>query len=76
MLRLVTETYATPHEQIAASIHALGDLIAGGLDVQHGVIVAVVDGAVSYAPLGEISLVEATGLLALASRKVERDLLR
>jgi hypothetical protein len=76
MLRLVTDEYSNPAQQMAASVRALADLIEGGLDVEHGVIVAVVDGAVSYAPLGEISLVEATGLLALASRKVERDLMR
>jgi hypothetical protein len=74
MLRLVTDGFETPEKQMAASVRALADLIEGGLDVQHGVIVAVVDGAVSYAPLGNISLVEATGLLELVSRKIERDL--
>lgn len=74
MLKLVTGDFQTPTEQIAASVRSLADLIEGGLRVEHGLVVAVVDGSVSYAPLGTISLMEATGLLQLASRKVERDL--
>lgn len=75
MLRLVTDDdHQAPSDQMAAALRATADLIEGGLDVRHGLIVGVVNGAVSYAPLGEITLVEATGLLELASRKLERDL--
>jgi hypothetical protein len=54
----------------------VAELIDGGLKVDHGLIVAVVDGAVDYAPLGQVTLIEAVGLLELGSRKVERDMLR
>lgn len=74
MLRLVTDDYDAPADQMAAQVRALADLIEGGLDVSSGIIVGVVDGKVSYAPLGDISLIEATGLLELVSRKIERDL--
>ena len=74
MLKLVTGDFDAPADRMASALRSMADLVEGGLNVKHGLVVAVVDGAVSYAPLGEISLCEATGLLALASRKVERDL--
>jgi hypothetical protein len=77
MLRLVTEQHETPQQTMAAQVRELANLIESGkIELRHGVITAVVDGAVSYAPIGAISLIETVGLLELASRKVERDMLR
>lgn len=76
MLQLVTDntSYRTRAEQMAAQVRALADMIENGLDFTHGMIVGVVNGSVSYAPLGTITLIEATGLMELANRKIERDL--
>lgn len=64
-------------DDIAASFVALGELqLQGKLNVEQAIVVAVIDGAVTYAPVGTVTLVEAVGLLELASRKVERDMMR
>lgn len=60
-----------------ASFVGIADQIeSGDLAMDQAILVAVVDGAVTYAPIGTVTLVEAVGLLELASRKVERDMLR
>jgi hypothetical protein len=63
-------------EMMAASFIALGEsILAGKLSVEQAIVVAVVDGAVTYTAFGHVTLVEGVGLLELASRKVERDML-
>lgn len=53
---------------------ALSDkLAAGELVIEKGLLVCLVNGAVTYSPVGEVNLLEATGLLGLASRRIERD---
>lgn len=74
MLRLVTpDEYQHPHDRMAAQVRELAAIIESGR-VEHAIVVGVIDGSVSYAPIGTVTLVEATGLLELASRKIERDL--
>lgn len=69
-------TIAVGLDPIAASAHALGDAIeAGKIAVEKCILVAIVDGMVTYTAWGGVTLVEATGLLELASRRIERDML-
>lgn len=59
---------------MAASFIALGEsILQGKISVEQAVVVAVVDGGVTYTPFGHVTLVEGIGLLELASRKIERD---
>jgi hypothetical protein len=64
------------NEIVASLIAVADDIESGKIEMEHAVLVAVVDGAVTYAPIGTVTLVEATGLLELASRKIERDMMR
>lgn len=73
MLQLVGDDFLSVEQRMIADTEALASLIKSGR-LSQGMIVAVVDGAVTYAPLGVVTLIEATGMLELASRKVERDL--
>lgn len=79
-LRLIVsdgEQLVPDSEQLmAASFIALGEsIIAGTLKIEQALVVAVVDGAVTYTPFGHVTLVEGIGILELASRKIERDML-
>jgi hypothetical protein len=61
---------------MAASFIALGEsILAGKLSVEQAIVVAVVDGAITYTPFGRVTIAEGIGLLELASRKIERDAL-
>lgn len=61
---------------MATSFIALGEsILEGKLSVEQAIVVAVVDGCVTYTPLGHVTLVEGVGLLELASRKIERDMM-
>jgi hypothetical protein len=78
-LRLVTDNgrQLPGFNEFVASFVAIADAIENGeIAMEQAVLVAVVDGAVTYAPIGTVTLVEATGLLELASRKIERDMMR
>lgn len=47
---------------MAASFIALGEsIVAGKLSIEQAVLVAVVDGCVTYTPFGHVTLVEASG---------------
>lgn len=73
MLRLVTKDESAA-ELMASSFIALGEaILRGELNVEQAIVVAVVDGGVTYTPLGHVPLAEGIGLLELASRKIERD---
>jgi hypothetical protein len=62
-------------ELMAASFISLGEsILAGKISIEQAIIVAVVDGGVTYTPFGHVTLVEGVGLLELASRKIERDM--
>jgi hypothetical protein len=79
-LRLIVsdgEQLVPDSEQLmAASFIALGEaIIAGKLAIEQALVVAVVDGGVTYTPFGHVTLVEGIGILELASRKIERDML-
>ena len=53
---------------------ALADTLEEGtVAIEKCILVAIVDGAVTYTAAGGVSIVEATGLLELASRRIERD---
>jgi hypothetical protein len=59
---------------MAASFIALGEsILAGKIKIEQAIVVAVIDGGVTYTPIGHVSIVEGIGLLELASRKIERD---
>jgi hypothetical protein len=47
----------------------------GEVVVEKCILVAMVDGDVTYTAAGSVSIMEATGLLELASRRIERDAL-
>ena len=75
-LRIVDadERVPTSDQLMAASFIALGEsIIAGKIKLEQALLVAVVDGSVTYTPFGHVSIVEGVGLLELASRKIERD---
>lgn len=77
-LRIVgsNEPQGTPDQLMAASFIALGEsILAGKLSVEQAIVVAVVDGGVTYTPMGHVTIVEGIGLLEMASRKIERDAL-
>lgn len=68
------QTLTIGMDPVAAWAHALGDSIeAGKIVVEKCILVAIVDGAVTYTSVGPINVVEATGLLELCSRRIERD---
>lgn len=61
---------------MAASFIALGEsILAGKITIEQAILVAIIDGGVTYTPFGHVTLGEATGYLELASRKIERDML-
>lgn len=61
---------------MAASFLAIGEsILAGKLNMEQAIVVAVIDGSVTYTPIGHVSIVEGIGLLEMASRKIERDAL-
>lgn len=63
-------------DPIADQFIALGEAIcAGKIAVEKAVIVAEVDGAITYTPVGHVTIVEGIGMLEMASRKIERDAL-
>lgn len=69
-------TIAIGCDPVAAWAHGLGDAIeAGNLTVEKAILVAIVDGAVTYTSVGALTVMEATGLLELCSRRIERDVL-
>lgn len=77
-LRLATvngaPTGSLADELMAASFVALGEsILQGKISIEQAILVAVVDGGVTYTPFGHVTLVEGVGLLELASRKIERD---
>lgn len=79
-LRLIVtdgEQIVPDNEQLmAASFIALGEsILKGAIKIEQAIVIAVIDGGTTYTPIGQINLVEATGLLELASRKIERDML-
>lgn len=56
---------------------ALADsLERGEIVIEKAVLVAIVDGAVTYTACGGVTVMEATGLLELCSRRIERDALK
>lgn len=67
-------TEALDFNEIAESFEAIGGLVRSGeMAVERALVVALVEGRVTYSPIGHITLLEATGLLQLASRALERD---
>jgi hypothetical protein len=60
---------------IAAAARGFADAVeAGSIDVDRCIIVAIVDGALDYSAWGNPPcIVEAIGMLEMASRKIERD---
>lgn len=79
-LRLVTnggqQLVPTDQQLMAASFIGLGEsILQGKISVEQAIVVAVIDGGVTYTPFGHVTLVEGVGLLELASRKIERDML-
>jgi hypothetical protein len=79
-LRLIAsngeQTAPLDDQLMAASFIALGEQIeAGQISIGQAILVAVVDGGVTYTPFGHVTLAEGIGLLELASRKIERDAL-
>jgi len=74
ILRLVTNSEPDHEQMMAAHFFALGEsILQGQIDMDQAIVVAVVDGAVTYTPIGHVTLAEGIGLLELASRKIERD---
>jgi hypothetical protein len=79
-LRLIAingeQTAPLDDQLIAGSFIALGEQIAvGQISIEQAILVAVIDGGVTYTPFGHVTLAEGIGLLELASRKIERDAL-
>jgi hypothetical protein len=78
-LRLVTidgeSTIPVDLSDIATSARAFADQVdAGKLNIDRLLIIGILDGAVTYTAWGTTpTVLEATGLLELASRKIERD---
>lgn len=65
---------ATHEEMIAASFIGIGEsVLSGKLAIEQAIVVAVIDGMLTYTPIGSVTVVEGIGLLELASRKIERD---
>jgi hypothetical protein len=66
-----------PLHDIAEAARAFADAVdAGKIQVERLLLIGIVEGAVSYTAWGQApSVLEATGLLELASRKIERDVL-
>lgn len=63
-------------DPVVAWARALADsLEQGTVVVEKCILVAMVDGAVTYTAAGGVTIMEATGLLELASRRIERDAL-
>jgi hypothetical protein len=61
---------------MASSFIALGEsILSGKISIEQAIVVAVVDGAITYTPFGRVTLAEGIGILELASRKIERDML-
>jgi hypothetical protein len=75
MLRLVENSHE-PDDLMAASFIAIGEsILQGKIDIEQAIVIAVADGGVTYTAFGNVKLAEGIGLLELASRKIERDLL-
>jgi hypothetical protein len=80
-LRLISsegeQTAPLDDQMMAASFIALGEsIMSGKISISQAIVVAVVDGCVTYTPFGHVALAEGVGLLELASRKIERDMMR
>lgn len=70
------QTIPIGDDPVAAWARALADTLEQGkIAVEKAILVAIVDGAVTYTAVGGVSVMEATGLLELASRRIERDAL-
>lgn len=61
-------------DPVTAWARALAEsLEEGKIVIEKCILVAIVDGAVTYAAAGGVTVMDATGLLELASRRIERD---
>ena len=78
-LRLVSidgeSTLPVDLSDVATSARAFADQIdAGKINVERLIVVGIVNGVVTYTAWGKTpTVLEATGLLELASRRIERD---
>lgn len=64
-------------DPVVAWGRALADsLERGDVVIEKAILVAMVDGAVTYTACGGVTIMEATGLLELASRRIERDAMK
>lgn len=78
-LRLVSidgeRTIPVDLSDIADAARSFADQVdAGKLDIERCIVIGIVNGSVTYTAWGKTpSILEATGLLELASRKIERD---
>lgn len=69
-------TAALADDLMAASFIALGEsILAGKISIEQAIVVAIIDGSLTYTPFGHVTLVEGVGMMELASRKIERDML-